>query len=102
MLSVASTCAPLSVATSPEHLSLLQQEEEEMRQEAERMQREADLKKEQEAERLRKLEEAAEKQRQREKEIEERAVSCDKVAQPNLSLVSSQAEQPGREARLGG
>eukprot|EP00891_Asterochloris_glomerata_P003711 jgi/Astpho2/3711/Aster-04897 len=52
-----------------------EQEEEEMRQEAERMQREADLKKEQEAERLRKLEEAAEKQRQREKEIEERAVS---------------------------
>ena len=78
---------------------LLQQEEEEMRQEAERMQREADLKKEQEAERLRKLEEAAEKQRQREKEIEERAVSCDKLAQlKSVASVFYKSDQPGREA----
>lgn len=68
-------CAPVSTTFPLSIRPLLQQEEEEMRQEAERMQREADLKKEQEAERLRKLEEAAEKQRQREKEIEERAVS---------------------------
>ena len=87
MLSAGSTHfrSPLHPGSCP----LLQQEEEEMRQEAERMQREADLKKEQEAERLRKLEEAAEKQRQREKEIEERAVSCGKDAQP--ACVTSQA-----------
>ena len=81
MLSPASTCVPhFLLVLHPSICPLLQQEAEEMRQEAERMQREADLKKEQEAERLRKLEEAAEKQRQREKEIEERAVSFDKFA----------------------
>ena len=46
-----------------------------MQREAERLQREAEVKKEQEVERLRKLEEAAEKQRARELEIEERTVS---------------------------
>ena len=61
----------------------------ELQAEAERMEREMELERAREAERQKKLDEAAAKQRAREKEIEEREVSCISLVLPQCAALGT-------------